>query len=160
MEYCRCSANPVGRMVLYLGECHTPNNVRLSDSICSGLQIANFCQDVARDWDRGRIYLPLEECRRFGYDETMFARRECNDAFRRLLASQVQFAERLLGDGLPLAAQMPRGLKMPVALFAKGGLAILAAVRRQNYDVWVRRPTVSKLEKMRLMLGCWWKMRR
>ena len=92
MEYCRFSANPVGRLVLYLGECPTENNFRLSDSICSGLQIANFCQDVARDWDRGRIYLPLAECRRFGYDEAMFARRECNDAFRRLLASQVNFA--------------------------------------------------------------------
>jgi phytoene/squalene synthetase len=123
------------------------------------LQLANFCQDVARDWDQGRIYLPLEECRRFGYDEAMFARRECNDAFRRLLASQVQFAEKLLGDGLPLAARMPQGLKLPVALFAQGGLAILEAIRRQNFDVWTHRPTVSKLKKLRLVLGAWWKLK-
>ena len=89
LEYCRYSANPVGRLVLYLGRCHTPERARLSDSICTGLQLANFCQDVARDWDRGRIYLPQADCRRFGYDEACFARRECNEAFRRLLAAQV-----------------------------------------------------------------------
>ena len=72
LEYCRCSANPVGRLVLYLGRCHTPERARLSDSICTGLQLANFCQDVARDWDRGRIYLPQADCRRFGYDEAVF----------------------------------------------------------------------------------------
>ncbi len=87
LEYCRYSANPVGRMVLYLGRCHTPERARLSDSICTGLQLANFWQDVARDWDRGRIYLPQADCRRFGYDEGCFARRECNEAFRQLLAA-------------------------------------------------------------------------
>ena len=93
LEYCRYSANPVGRLVLYLGQCHTPERVRLADSICTGLQLANFWQDVARDWDRGRIYLPQADCRRFGYDESDFARRQCNGAFRRLLAAQVDQAE-------------------------------------------------------------------
>lgn len=158
LEYCRYSANPVGRMVLYLGECHTADRLRLSDSICTGLQLANFCQDVARDWDRGRVYLPQAACRRFGYDETMFAQREPNDAFRQLLASAVEQAEGFLREGLPLAAKMPLGLQVPVALFARGGLAILAAIRRQNYDVWTRRPTLSRIEKLRLMLGCWWKL--
>ena len=95
LEYCRYSANPVGRMVLYLGECHTPDRVRLADSICTGLQLANFCQDVARDWDRGRVYLPQAACRRFGYSEAMFARRECNDAFRQLLAAPRRSGRRL-----------------------------------------------------------------
>ena len=136
LDYCRYSANPVGRLVLYLGECHTPERVRLADSICTGLQLANFCQDVARDWDRGRIYLPQTDCRRFGYDEAMFARRECNDAFRQLLAAQVEQAEGWLRGGLPLAAKMPPGLRLPVALFVHGGLATLEAIRRQDYDVW------------------------
>ena len=83
LGYCRYSANPVGRMVLYLGQCHTSERARLADSICTGLQLANFWQDVARDWDRGRVYLPQADCRRFGYDEASFARRECNEAFRR-----------------------------------------------------------------------------
>ena len=158
-EYCRWSANPVGQLVLYLGECHTPNRVRLSDSICTGLQLANFCQDVAGDWRRGRIYLPKVACRRFGYDEAMFAQGECNEAFRQLLAAHVDQAEGFLRTGAPLADEMPPGLKLPVALFAAGGLAILKAIRRQNYDVWTDRPTVSKSEKIRLVMRCWWKLR-
>jgi squalene synthase HpnC len=156
LEYCRYSANPVGQLVLYLGGCHTPERVRLSDSVCTGLQLANFWQDVARDWDRGRIYLPLADCRRVGYGEDRFARRECNDAFRQLLAERVDDAKQRLRDGLPLAAMMPVGLRRPVALFAAGGLAILEAIRRQKYDVWSRRPTVSKLDKLRLVMKFWW----
>ena len=159
LDYCRYSANPVGRMVLYLGGCHTPERVRLSDSICTGLQLANFWQDVARDWDRGRIYLPQTDCRQFGYDETMFACRECNDAFRRLLAFQVEQAEGRLREGLPLAATMSPGLRLPVVLFAHGGLVTLEAIRRQNFDVWSRRPTVSRFDKLRLLIGCWWRWR-
>jgi len=157
-DYCRYSANPVGRLVLCLGRCHTPERVLLADRICTGLQLANFCQDVARDWDRGRIYLPQAACRRFGYDETCFARRECNDAFRQLLAEQVHVAECSLRVGSRLAARMPKGLRLPVALFAAGGLATLEAIRRQRFDVWTRRPTVSRSDKLRLLIGCWWKL--
>jgi squalene synthase HpnC len=158
LDYCRYSANPVGRMVLCLGRCHTAERVRLSDSICTGLQLANFWQDVARDWDRGRIYLPQADCRRFGYDEACFARRECNDAFRNLLEAQVHSAEVLLRAGPQLVKWMPNGLRLPVALFAAGGLATLEAIRRQRFDVWTRRPTVSRSDKLRLLIGCWWKL--
>ncbi|MEN6406396.1 MAG: squalene synthase HpnC [Thermoguttaceae bacterium] len=157
LQYCRCSANPVGRLVLHLARGCTPERLQWSDAICTGLQLANFCQDVARDWDRGRVYLPQAACRRFGYDETMFARRACNDAFRRLLADQVDWAESFLRQGQPLAAHMPPGFRLPVALFAEGGLATLGAIRRQNYDVWTRRPTVSRFEKFFLLVRCWWK---
>ncbi|HYW80891.1 MAG TPA: squalene synthase HpnC [Thermoguttaceae bacterium] len=159
-EYCRYSANPVGRLVLYLGRCHSPERVQWSDSICTGLQLANFCQDVARDFDAGRIYLPLAECRRFGYDESDFSRRECNEAFRRLLAAQVEQADGMLRDGTPLIAQMPPELRLSVALFQRGGLAILDAIRRRDYDVWTVRPTLSKMEKLRIVAGCWWQLRR
>jgi squalene synthase HpnC len=159
LEYCRYSANPVGRMVLYLGRCHTAERARMSDSICTGLQLANFWQDVARDWDRGRIYLPQSLCRQFGYDEACFARREYNDAFRLLLSVLVNQAEGWLRGGLPLARQMTHGLRLPVALFAAGGLATLEAIRRQRFDVWARRPTVSRSQKLRLLVGCWWRLR-
>ena len=92
-QYCRYSANPVGRLILYLGKCHTPERAQLADSICTGLQLANFWQDVARDWDMGRVYLPAADRARFGYDDEMFARREVNDAFRRLMAAEVDLAE-------------------------------------------------------------------
>jgi squalene synthase HpnC len=155
LDYCRFSANPVGRLVLYLGESHSDERVRLADSICTGLQLANFCQDVAEDWDRGRIYLPQADCRQFGYSEEMFSRRECNEEFCRLMAAQVDRAEKFLRDGLPLINTMQPGLKLDTALFIHGGLAILKAIRRQNYDVWTSRPKVSKMEKLRLLFECW-----
>ncbi len=95
LGYCRNSANPVGRLVLYLGRCHDDRRGQLADNICTALQLANFWQDVARDYDRGRIYLPQESCRRAGYDEAMFARREFNPQFRQLLAGEVDRAESL-----------------------------------------------------------------
>ncbi len=160
LEYCRYSANPVGRLVLYLGECHTPERVRLSDSICTGLQLANFWQDVARDFDAGRIYLPLADCDRFRYDESHFARREYNEAFRRLLGAEVEQADGMLRQGMPLIARMPAELRLSVSLFLHGGLAILEAIRRQDYDVWTARPTLSKMKKLRILVACWWQLRR
>jgi len=159
LQYCRYSANPVGRLVLYLAECHTPDRVHLSDSICTGLQLANFCQDVARDWHRGRVYLPLSDCARFGYEEAMFARGEFNEAFRKLMVASVDRAEGFLREGVPLVGRVPWELRLDVALFIHGGLAILAAVRRQNYDVWARRPTVSRMTGLRLLARCWWQVR-
>ncbi len=159
-QYCRYSANPVGRLILYLGKCHTPERVQLADSVCTGLQLANFWQDVARDWDIGRIYLPQVDCRRFGYDEEMFARRECNDAFRRLMAAEVDLAEGYLRRGLPLVKWLPPELQLDVCLFVHGGLAILKAIRQQNYDVWTARPEVSKKQKIKLVAVCWWQLKR
>jgi len=159
LDYCCYSANPVGRLVLYLGQCGDKIRVQLSDSICTGLQLANFWQDVANDWERGRIYIPQDHCDRFGYDESMFARHEFNDEFRQMLGAEVDNAECFLRRGLPLVDLVPRWLKLDIALFVHGGLAILDAVRRQNYDVWSKRPTVSSTQKFRLFVGCWWKLR-
>jgi squalene synthase HpnC len=157
LEYCRRSANPVGRLVLYLGECYSIERAELADSICTGLQLANFCQDVAGDWDRGRFYLPQADCRRCEYTEAMFARREFNEAFRRLMKLQVDRAEGFLHAGFPLIKMMPRELQLDVALFIHGGLAILRAIHRRNYDVWTRRPRISKMEKLKLFVKYWWK---
>ncbi len=159
LNYCRYSANPVGRLVLHLGRCHDEARSRLADSICTGLQLANFCQDVALDWARGRIYLPRTHCRRFGYDEAMFARGECNEAFRHLLAAEVAEAEGWLRRGLPLVSMVPGDLRLPIALFIHGGLSILAAIRQADYDVWSHRPVLTRWEKLRLALRCWWRLR-
>jgi squalene synthase HpnC len=157
LQYCRNSANPVGRLVLYLARAHDEQRGALSDSICTGLQLANFCQDVGNDWERGRIYLPLGECRRFGYDEAAFAQQNTNENFRRLLASEVDRAADYLRRGLPLVDQMPRGLRGDVWLFAQGGLAILERIRALNYDVWRQRPKISRLGKARLLGGAVWR---
>ncbi len=160
LDYCRYSANPVGRLVLHLAGCRDAKAARLSDSICTGLQLVNFLQDVALDWDRGRIYLPRTHLQGFGYDETMFAHRLCNDAFRRLMDAEADEAEGFLRRGLPLVALVPNSVKFHVVLFVHGGLAILEKIRRINYDVWSQRPVLSKLEKLRLIVRCWWQSRR
>jgi len=160
LNYCRYSAVPVGRLVLYLAQCHTPQRVRLADAVCTGLQLANFWQDVARDYARGRIYIPMAHCRRFGYLEADFARGEANDNFRHLLAAEVAEAEGFLRRGLPLVDLMPKHLRLDVALFIEGGLAILEAIRQQNYDVWTKRPALSRKQKLQLVLRCWWQLRR
>jgi squalene synthase HpnC len=160
LDYCRNSANPVGRLVLYLGRVHRPKTVAYSDSICTGLQLANFCQDVKRDYQKGRIYLPQEDCRAVGYGPDMFAGQEYNRPFESLLSGQVARAEAMLGDGKPLVELVPDWLRLEVALFIGGGLAILEQIRRQRYNVWRRRPTVGKLRKLRLLAGAWGQSRR
>jgi len=160
LDYCRYSANPVGHLVLYLARCHDEGRARWSDAICTGLQLANFWQDVARDWDAGRIYLPLAHCCRFGYHESDFHQRRCNEPFRRMLAAEVAEAEGYLRRGLPLVERMPKEWQLQTALFAQGGLAILEAIRRRNYDVWTSRPVVSRWKKLELLAGCWWRLHR
>ena len=159
IDYCRYSANPVGRLVLYLAGCHTPELGVYADFVCTGLQLANFCQDVAVDWGQGRIYIPQTHCRQAGYDEQCFARREHNEAFRRLMASEVAEAEGWLRRGLPLVEMVPKFLRLDVALFIQGGLAILDAIRRQDYDVWNARPRISAWGKLKLAVGSWWRLR-
>jgi len=157
LDYCRRSANPVGRILLYLDRCHSGENAELSDKVCTGLQLANFWQDVAGDWDRGRIYVPWETCRRFGYDEAEFTRRDRGPAFRRMLSYEVDRAEGWLREGLPLVDRVSSQLRGDVWLFIQGGLAILHRIRRADFDVWSRRPKVSKLEQLRLLVGCLWR---
>lgn len=153
LDYCRRSANPVGRLVLRLGRCCDGQTTPPSDSICTGLQLVNFWQDVARDWrERGRIYLPSETMRRFGCREDAIERGCADDAFRAAIAFEVDRAESYLQAGWPLVRQVPRGLRVEVELFLRAGLAVAAAIRRQRYDVLARRPRVSKWTRLRLLL--------
>jgi squalene synthase HpnC len=151
LDYCTRSANPVGELVLYLGGAHTPENVRLSDATCTGLQLANFWQDVARDHDIGRVYLPLEDLGRFGVDEADLAARRFTPAFRDLLAFEVGRARGLLHEGWPLARRMPGKLAVDVDLFSRGGLAILDRIAARGYDVLSGRPEVGKAAKVGLL---------
>jgi squalene synthase HpnC len=159
LHYCRNSANPVGRIVLWLSRAHNPQTVPLADSICTGLQLANFWQDVARDFDRGRIYVPAETMQRFGYDEERFAARRADAEFRQMLHHEVDRAETFLVAGRSLEKMVPANMRVDVALFVDGGLAVLRAIRRLDCDVWTRRPTVGKLQKLRLLASAWWRTR-
>jgi squalene synthase HpnC len=156
-NYCQNSANPVGRIVLQLGGQATNDNLALSDQICTGLQLINFCQDVARDYAKGRIYLPSNEREAFGWSDERFSEQAKSDAkpdqsFRDLLRQQVDRAEQLLKNGSKISQQCGRDLAFPIRVFLRGGLAICTAVRRQNYDVWTRRPVVSKWNRLWIVL--------
>lgn len=150
-DYCRRSANPVGQIVLHLFGCATPDRLTLSDQICTGLQLANFWQDVARDWDIRRTYLPVEDRQRFHYPTDDLHARRCTPAFRELMQFQVERARHYLLSGRPLVDHVPREVQMDVELFVQGGLAILDAITRQNFDVWASRPVVSKGTKLKLL---------
>lgn len=152
-DYCRRSADPVGRLVLLLCEQSTPENVAWSDSICTGLQLANFWQDVARDFAIGRIYLPRDDRERFGYSRSDFDRQTTNAAFLELMRFEVDRAKQFLLDGLPLVERMPGRLQVDIDLFARGGLRILQRIERIGYRVWETRPKVTKLDGVRLLIS-------
>lgn len=156
LGYCRNSADPVGRLILYLGRCHDTRRGELSDSICTGLQLVNFCQDVARDWRQGRLYFPLETLEQVGCSEHEFERGVATDALRRAVQVEVDRSESYLLAGQELVELVPRELRVEVSLFIAGGLSVVQAIRRQGCDVWRNRPTISSVQKLRLLVGCWW----
>ncbi len=153
LHYCDHSANPVGRMVLYvLGEA-SEENVRLSDATCTALQLANFWQDVARDYAMGRIYIPLEDMRAFGCTEEQIANGAADKAFRDLMRCEVDRAQALFEEGLPLAARLSGRARLAIALFSKGGMRVLDAIRKQDYDVLRERPVVTRSRKLWLIVS-------
>lgn len=158
VDYCRRSANPVGRLVLYLCRRATDENFRWSDSVCTGLQLANFWQDVARDLNIGRIYLPLEDLKRFGYSRDELRERTTNAAFLELMRFEVERARQWLrpwrNGSLPELGQFPLRLQVDIELFARGGERILDRIAAIGYRVWDQRPVVSKRDVAQLFFGC------
>jgi squalene synthase HpnC len=152
LDYCNCSANPVGHLVLYACGYRDLERFQLSDATCSALQLANFWQDVYSDYERGRIYLPLEDMERFGVDESTILRRDATPAFRALLKYEVDYAHRLFAKGLPLISRVDRELAVDLDLFSRGGMEILRAIEGRQYDVLSMRPVISKPRKLALML--------
>jgi squalene synthase HpnC len=152
LGYCRYSANPVGRLVLCACGYRDPERFALSDQTCSALQLANFWQDIRADYARGRIYLPQEDMARFGVDEAMIAAGRFTPQFRDLLRYEVDYARRMFHLGLPLIGMIDRELALDLDLFSRGGLEILRAIERQDYDVLRARPSISKSRKVALLL--------
>ena len=151
LHYCDHSANPVGRMVLYVVGDRTEESHLLADATCTALQLANFWQDVKRDYDKGRIYIPLEDMEWFGYTEEELAAGVVNENFRRLMAFEVDRAQQLFEQGFGLIERLNGRIKFDIALFSRGGLTVLESIRKQNYDVLARRPEVSSGRKLRIM---------
>ncbi len=151
--YCEGSANPVGRLVLYLCGYSDPERQALSDATCTALQLANFWQDVIVDQDKDRVYLPLDLLARHNYTvEELFAHKY-DERFRALMSEAVDKARGLFHQGLPLIGMVNRRLAVDLDLFSRGGLCILDKIASQNYDVLSRRPSISKVERVRLLAG-------
>jgi squalene synthase HpnC len=149
--YCHYSANPVGHLVLYLCGYRDAERQKLSDFTCTALQLANFWQDVTSDYARGRIYLPLEDLRRFAVTEDDIAQNRNTAAFRAMMKFEVERARDWFGQGLPLASQVDRELAIDLELFSRGGQEILRAIERQDFAVLGNRPAISKPRKLALV---------
>jgi squalene synthase HpnC len=152
-DYCRRSADPVGRMILFLCGSYSDQNAAWSDSICTGLQLANFWQDVSRDFDIGRVYLPRQTRLRFGYADADLANRVTNSPFVELMRFEVARARHFLLAGWPLVDALPGRLRLDIDLFVRGGLRTLDRIERIGYRVWQTRPVLTKLDIARLMFG-------
>jgi phytoene/squalene synthetase len=127
-------------------------NFRLSDFTCTALQLANFWQDVRPDYGKGRVYLPQEDMRRHGVTDETIAAGVATPGFRALLRNEVDYARTLFEQGLPLIGRVSRELAVDLDLFSRGGLEILRAIERRDYDVLSARPAISKRTKLALAL--------
>ena len=151
LGYCRNSANPVGRLVLYVCGYRDAERQQLSDYTCTALQLANFWQDVAVDYAKGRIYLPLEDLAKYGVSENDIAERRTTPAFLEMMKFEVERAREWFRNGLPLAKMVDRHLAIDIELFSRGGLEILNAIERLGYDVLAQRPVISGPRKLQLV---------
>ena len=153
LRYCDHSANPVGHLFLYLFGYRDADRQRLADASCTALQLTNFWQDVRRDLDKGRIYIPLEDIARFGYSQAELERGVVNESFRRMMAFEVARTRDLFAQGLKLVDMVDGVARVDIALFSLGGLAVLKAIERQKYDTLAHRPALSRARKGWLLLS-------
>ncbi len=152
LAYCVNSANPVGRLVLYLFEQASDNAMTLSDDVCTGLQLANFWQDVARDAAIGRVYIPQDDLTRFGVSVADLKERRSSAAFRDCLRFQVERTWGFFQRGRGLLPLLTPEARRNIRLFIEGGEATLRAIERVGYDTLTQRPAISKGTKLKLLL--------
>jgi squalene synthase HpnC len=153
LDYCRRSADPVGRLVLYMCGYRDQRRQQLSDKTCSALQLINFCQDIRRDiLERDRVYLPADSMRRFGVSVQQLRDGRVDDNFRRLLEFECDRVAGMFAQGRELLPLIRLSLRPQIALFGLGGAAVLRAIRRADYDTLSHRPALSKVDKLRLLV--------
>jgi squalene synthase HpnC len=154
--YCRCSANPVGKLVLRLCGYADPELDRLSDATCTALQLANFWQDVTVDFEKDRVYIPLHLFEKHGYRLEDLAAHRFNPQFQAVMREAVEVARNLFLEGLPLVKKVNRRLALDLELFSRGGLRVLEKIEQQDYNVLAQRPVISKVERLQLLLASLW----
>jgi len=151
LDYCVYSANPVGRLVLYVCGYRDDERQRLSDFTCAALQLANFWQDVSRDLEKGRIYIPLDALAAHGLSEADIVERRFDARYVALMKDLIARTRALFASGLPLAERLDPALRIDIELFSRGGIAVLDAIERSGYDTLNHRPSLSKPAQLRLL---------
>jgi squalene synthase HpnC len=151
LGYCRYSANPVGRLVLYLCGYSDADRQVLSDYTCTALQLANFWQDVSRDLDKDRIYIPLDLMAEHGIGDAELFERRFDSRYANLMRALVQRTRDLFERGLPLAAKVASNIRIDIELFSRGGLAVLDAIESIGYNTLERRPSLTGAAKLKLI---------
>lgn len=151
LGYCKNSANPVGRLVLYLCGYNDAERLALSDKTCTALQLANFWQDVIRDLEKDRIYLPLEDMARFGVTEAQLFAHQFTPEFAALMRFEVERTRALFTEGRQLCAWVNKRVRLDIEMFNQGGLEVLRLIEGQGYDVLTRRPAVPKRRQLALL---------
>jgi squalene synthase HpnC len=155
VRYCELSANPVGQVVLYIFGAATEDRLKLSDNICTALQLAEHWQDVAEDLGNGRVYLPQKDLTSFGVTEDDLARPTANEAVRRLMVFETDRARELLDLGAPLAGTLKGAARLAISGYIAGGRAALAAIKRADYDVLATTPKPSKAATLTGLVSCY-----
>lgn len=151
LDYCQRSANPVGRILLSLAGQATPETIALSDQVCTGLQLANFCQDMSRDAELGRIYAPQDLMLKHGVCDAMVLQRRCTGSLQAMLQEWVQSTREYFIQGWRIVHTVPGWLATDLELFIRGGNEILNLIVAADFDVWTRRPVVSRARKIKLL---------
>ena len=152
LDYCRRSADPVGRLLLRLYRAETGENLRRSDAICTSLQLINFWQDVALDWQKGRVYLPQDDLERFGVSECQIAAGRCDENWQRIMEFQIERARKMMTDGAPLARDLPGRIGLELRMIVAGGLRILDKLAHVRGDVFRQRPVLKGFDWPLLLL--------
>ena len=151
-EYCIHSADPVGHLFLYVYGHDDAELRKISDYTCTALQLANHWQDVARDYSQNRIYVPIEDMKRFGYTMEMYQARLYNQQWKELMQFQVERTQSWFDKGSPLVARVDQRLAVDLQMFTSGGEAVLRAIEKSKYNTWKKRPTVSKFKQIMMLL--------
>lgn len=153
MDYCRRSANPVGRLILELNGIKNDEANQYSDKICTALQLTNFYQDTIIDYQKGRIYYPEDEMKKFEVTEKVFEIKENNYNFQQLLKHNVDRAQLMFNEGRNIFNYLNGKLKLQIKWTVKGGEEILKKIRNANYDVFIRRPELTKFDMIKLFFS-------
>jgi squalene synthase HpnC/squalene synthase HpnD len=164
LDYCVYSANPVGRLVLYLCGYRDEARQKLSDATCTALQLANFWQDVSRDLEKGRIYIPLSVASQHGVSEDDIVSRRFNEHYASLMKDLILRTRMLFDEGFPLARRVEGKLRVDLEMFSRGGMAVLNAIESTGYDTLHHRPAISKAKQAsllgRTLLSQWFSAKR